>query len=68
MNELDDFIKKLKNVKNEFEELKDNNFQLQKDIEIYYLEIEKLRKEQEILEKVFLKINYFYIKIRKKMN
>lgn len=53
MNELDDFIKKLKNVKNEFEELKDNNFQLQKDIEIYYLEIEKLRKEQEILEKVF---------------
>lgn len=68
MNELDDFIKKLKNVKNEFEELKDNNFQLQKDIEIYYLEIEKLRKEQEILEKVFLLFNYFFIKIRKKMN
>lgn len=59
MNELDDFIKKLKNVKNEFEELKDNNFQLQKDIEIYYLEIEKLRKEQEILEKVFFQLIIF---------
>lgn len=52
MNELDDFVKRLQNVKNQFDDMKLQNYQLQKEIDMHYLYLSKLKAEQKDLQNV----------------
>lgn len=52
MNELDDFVKRLQNVKNQFDDMKLQNSQLQKEIDMHYLYLSKLKAEQKDLQSV----------------